>query len=508
MSLNGVFTAQDEMDLFQKTGKNTKALQDESKYVTPVVDDFMVDPKDPVEPDSDDSESEDEDELDRLARMEVDIAVQLDLRKNEDESRNKERRKKKAIKETRRQRATTQWAAEMDGFAQTIDEKAAEEHAKKIREDLDDDDEDQSDAGSKGSDDDEDDESKKGSDAEEGSVTKLEALEEPKSKRRKKGEPEVPKEETWRADKRADRWFSQDLFSGLKDDFDPETDVHKDDDVPELSDDELPQMPLSDKQKAKKKRKKQQERLKAQGIVPEGQKETLEICPAPDITPLDEPAPGSTTNGPKKPEDPHELAETLALGSLMIQKKTRMDLIDSAFNRWTFDKQEGLPSWFNDEENKFNTPELPVSKELMQQFREKLREINARPIRKVAEAQGRKRKRLQHRIDKLRKTAQMLMETPDMSEGAKANQIKKLVAKNKRQEERKVSYVALKKGGGGKKVDKGKAPKGAKVKVVDSRLKSDTRAKKRTFKKMDKHGRSKMSKKTEKRSKKRRGKNK
>ena len=56
----------------------------------------------------------------------------------------------------------------------------------------------------------------------------------------------------------ADRWFSQDVFSGVKgtleaegsgDEFDPETDVHKDDEVPELSDDDLPQMPLSDKQK-------------------------------------------------------------------------------------------------------------------------------------------------------------------------------------------------------------------------------------------------------------------
>merc|ERR1719311_269835 len=122
------------------------------------------------------------------------------------------------------------------------------------------------------------------------------------------------------------------------------------------------------------------------------------------------------------------------MGSLMIQKKSRMDLIDSAFNRWSFDSMDGLPKWFQDEENKFNKPELPVSKELMAQFREKLKEINARPIRKVAEAQGRKRKRLQHRIDKMRKTAQTLMDQPDMSEGAKANQIKKAVAKGKRQE--------------------------------------------------------------------------
>merc|ERR1719161_2248779 len=95
-------------------------------------------------------------------------------------------------------------------------------------------------------------------------------LRSPRAKGKKKGEPEVPQEETWRADKRADRWFSQDVFSGVQEpDFDPETDVHKDDDVPEeLSDADLPQMPLSDKQKKAKKRKKQQDRLRAQGIIP------------------------------------------------------------------------------------------------------------------------------------------------------------------------------------------------------------------------------------------------
>lgn len=139
--------------------------------------------------------------------------------------------------------------------------------------------------------------------------------------------------------------------------------------------------------KRAKKRKKQQARLKAQGIIPDGPKEALEICPAPEITPLDEATPEAGANaasGPQRPEDPYELAETLALGSLMIQKKSRMDLIDSAFNRWTFDSMDGLPGWFQDEENKFNKPELPVSKELMAQFREKLKETVGRQRRTIA----------------------------------------------------------------------------------------------------------------------------
>merc|ERR1719401_2919246 len=103
-----------------------------------------------------------------------------------------------------------------------------------------------------------------------------------------------------------------------------------------------------------------------------------------------------------------------------------------------------------------------------------MREINARPIRKVAEARARKKRRLNKRLEKLRSTAMSLADASDMSEHAKAKQMKKMVQKLGKQDERKVTVVAIKKGGGGKRVEK-KAPKGAKVKVVDRRMKSDMR---------------------------------
>merc|ERR1712087_316541 len=102
-----------------------------------------------------------------------------------------------------------------------------------------------------------------------------------------------------------------------------------------------------------------------------------------------------------------------------------------------------------EEEEKYNKPELPISKELMDQFRAKLREINARPIRKVSEAKARKKKRLNKRLEKLRDTAMSLADQSDMSEAAKARQMRKQVSKLARQEERKVTVVATKKGGGG-----------------------------------------------------------
>merc|ERR1712060_409586 len=195
-----------------------------------------------------------------------------------------------------------------------------------------------------------------------------------------------------------------------------------------------------------------------------------------EIAPLEAPQPLVPVKN-QKPSDPQELAETLALGSLMVDsKKSRMDLIDAAYNRWTFDADSGLPDWFTEDENKHNKPELPISKELMAQFRAKLREINARPIRKVTEAKARKRRRLQKRLEKLRSTA---MSLGDMSEVAKARQMRKAISKAARAEERKVQVIGIKKGGGGINTTKGKVPKGAKVKVVDKRMKSDRRGEKK-----------------------------
>merc|ERR1719410_2489526 len=51
-----------------------------------------------------------------------------------------------------------------------------------------------------------------------------------------------------------------------------------------------------------------------------------------------------------------------------------------------------------------------------------------------------------------------------------------------KQEERKVQVVAIKKGGGGKSMLKGKVPKGAKLKVVDKRMKSDLRGERKAAK--------------------------
>lgn len=86
----------------------------------------------------------------------------------------------------------------------------------------------------------------------------------------------------------------------------------------------------------------------------------------------------------KKPESKEDMAEIQAVGSLLIKKKSRMDLMDGLYNRWAFEDQEDLPSWFKDDDELARIPDLPLTKEYMDEYRRKLREISERPIRKVS----------------------------------------------------------------------------------------------------------------------------
>ncbi len=57
-------------------------------------------------------------------------------------------------------------------------------------------------------------------------------------------------------------------------------------------------------------------------------------------------------------------------------------------------------------------------------YRARLKEVNARPIKKIAEAKARKRQRSLKRMEKLRKKAEAISDTVDISEKEKLNQIK------------------------------------------------------------------------------------
>ena len=168
--------------------------------------------------------------------------------------------------------------------------------------------------------------------------------------------------------------------------------------------------------------------------------------------------------------------EGLAIGAIFVQsKKKREDLIESGYNRWTHN-DANLPDWFVESESKFCQKRLPISKDMVEVYRAKLREINIRPIKKVVEAKARKKKRALKRLEKAKKKAEGIVEASDVSDPEKAQQLRQLYKKAaaaKKSSKGKVEYVVAKKGVG-KRVRRPPGVKG-RFKVVDPRMKKDKR---------------------------------
>lgn len=53
-----------------------------------------------------------------------------------------------------------------------------------------------------------------------------------------------------------------------------------------------------------------------------------------------------------------------------------------------------IPVWFVDDEKKHRRKPVPVTREMVEEYKEKWREINARPIKRLAEAKARKKRRV------------------------------------------------------------------------------------------------------------------
>ena len=172
--------------------------------------------------------------------------------------------------------------------------------------------------------------------------------------------------------------------------------------------------------------------------------------------------------------DSDERATHLALGSLLAHKSTRADVLDSAYNRYTWNDGP-LPSWFADDESKHNRPVLPVTKEMIQSVKARFQDATAAPIKKVAEARARKRKRATRLVDAAKKKAAAVVDEPDMSSRSKMRQIEKLYRSAQIKRPGAVYVVA---GKSGSKTAVGKT-KGKRVKFVDKRDKKDKRGLKR-----------------------------
>ncbi|XP_029286432.1 pre-rRNA 2'-O-ribose RNA methyltransferase FTSJ3 [Cottoperca gobio] len=169
-------------------------------------------------------------------------------------------------------------------------------------------------------------------------------------------------------------------------------------------------------------------------------------------------------------------AEGLALGcQIATSKKRARDLMDGSFHRFANSEQQwDVPEWFLVDEQKHRKKPTPVTKEMVEEYKQKWKEIDARPIKRVAEAKARKKRRMLKKMDQAKKKAEAVVDTVDISEREKNAQLRSIYKKaGLGKEKREITYLVSKKGAG-KKVRRPAGVKGA-FKVVDSRMKKDMR---------------------------------
>ncbi|CCO34190.1 hypothetical protein BN14_08283 [Rhizoctonia solani AG-1 IB] len=264
--------------------------------------------------------------------------------------------------------------------------------------------------------------------------------------------------------KAAQVWFSQDLFKGVADDNGEEEEEEEEEEEQEEEESE------------------QEEEDATPSDEDEDDFEIVPQEPEDDDTPMwdvdneDEDASKQAyiqKYGLLTPE-----AQTLA-HKLVNRQTTKTHLVNDGFTRYSLNDQNDLPTWFLDDEKKHYKANIPITKEAVAALRAKQRALDARPIKKVAEAKARKKMRAQQRLEKALKKAEGVNETDDMTEKEKAAQIQKLMSKGTggTKKKKEVKVVVAK---GVHKGIKGR-PKGVKGRyaMVDARMRKEMRAKKR-----------------------------
>lgn len=172
-----------------------------------------------------------------------------------------------------------------------------------------------------------------------------------------------------------------------------------------------------------------------------------------------------------------DTAEAVTLAQMLVNRqKTKTELINDGFNRYSLNSKEGLPSWFLDDEAKYYKANIPITKEAVAALRAKQRALDARPIKKVAEAKARKKMRAAQQLEKAMKKADGVNDASDMTEREKAKQIERLLQKGKSRGKKAKKEIKVVVAKGAHKGIKGR-PKGVKGRysMVDARMKKEVR---------------------------------
>ena len=194
--------------------------------------------------------------------------------------------------------------------------------------------------------------------------------------------------------------------------------------------------------------------------------------------------------------DSDDRATSMAIASMMLRRSKAKELVDASYNRcvcegsfrgsvgvarrnprsrtrrYAWNDSKDLPEWFVDDEAKHYRPQVPISKELQEQMREKFKSLASKPIAKVAEARARKRQRAASKLKAAKKKAELIADNPEMSERQKLKAITGAMNGSRQAEKPNKVYVVARNSRGLKSAPtKGKGA----VAVVDPRLKADKR---------------------------------
>ncbi|CAG8526685.1 16478_t:CDS:10 [Funneliformis caledonium] len=292
--------------------------------------------------------------------------------------------------------------------------------------------------------------------------------------------------------KKATLFFDQPLFKKVMEEYDEKKEHDQNSKAEKIQSDENKDLKLSTEEiKLVENSRSEPERDESQFNKNKSLKRKAEAVEEDDdleIVPVDKDSDEELWDANKSDDDEKKMKRTREIGlitaeavtlaqQLVNRQKTKEDLIDEGFKRHTFNDREGLPSWFLDDEMKHNKVNLPITKEAVEIIRQRMKALNARPIKKIAEAKARKKMRAIKRLAKLQNKTDVIVDTPSMTEKEKAQTISKMIAKTQKKVKKEVKVVVAK---GGAKGMKGR-PKGVKgrYKMVDSRMKKEVRAIKR-----------------------------
>lgn len=263
-----------------------------------------------------------------------------------------------------------------------------------------------------------------------------------------------------------DTWFDQNLFDGVVDVDDEEED----------DDGEGAKVrPRQHESVTKKRRKASAEEYG--GDIDHGGKEQEEDEEEEDEDDDDE-IPDDDMVAIAEANDPAVRAQRLQLlsmGRAVLNGETSFkEMVDDSFNKWTpVVDLDSLPEWFTDNDRDQWKPHGPaVQEKVTAEDRARVAALADRPIKKVAEARARRKKKMADKLKHVSTKATTIAQNSEMTPAQRQKMISKLY-KGVAPKERGKTYMVGKKHEtlSKKRVVKGKT-KGA-VKMVDGRMKRD-----------------------------------